>query len=609
LPNTFQYLVMVDFKFNAYMRAALDTLNRPLNVRLFLVFAFPLGALILFLNYVKTNFQRLDKSMVSVTIVTRDSLAGLSPIAYVVDSTSTRINFGNPFLFRSVDAGKRVWVADLGRPQKARQLRIYFPGQVKDLVIEQVTLSPGNPPLDKHIRCSDDLGCEWNDVLTLNASSPNQYFETIWFMYSSDTILLYPVWVIIALIVVAISVVIYKSKTLFDRYPISVPDATVLLFIFCIFMEQRYFNFALLLSSLFILPRFRLTNLKRLMENKMNLLFAAFFMVILFNALFISPHFKSSALEKYMLFLYLPIYLSCTNNANVVKYFPVSALVMGLFLVLTSLIDVAIFRNPEIAAFINFARIIDPIYYSYLLSFSFFYIELKVTHWRKYFAEAGIIVLLILCSSKLIISFTLVAFVFLFVRSKVALFMVLLVISLLAFFKPVRERFQSIMNVPALSIISEDHIASDDDPRINGFTFRVLAWQESLRSIRTSSDLLWGLGIDDTLEDKLKENWIRRGLVGHSSFNSHDQYVSTLCKTGLLGLLALLSIIGYGLRWGWQTKNTLLMVTLLLLVFAMISESVFDRQNGVSFFCIAILAVGNAYSIKQEQVAGKAANR
>ena len=86
---------------------------------------------------------------------------------------------------------------------------------------------------------------------------------------------------------------------------------------------------------------------------------------------------------------------------------------------------------------------------------------------------------------------------------------------------------------------------------------------------------------------------IKRGLKSHSDYMSHNQYVETFMKSGLIGLISLLSIIVYCFYISIKRKNKMLLVISFILCCSMLTESVFERVTGIYFFSTVILLILN----------------
>jgi hypothetical protein len=311
----------------------------------------------------------------------------------------------------------------------------------------------------------------------------------------------------------------------------------------------------------------------------------------------ISPDFDFKVIEKYSMLFILPIYASCIRSSKLVILFVATAIIIGVGLLLGALIDISILRNLEIVSFENFTRTIHPIYYSYLVAFSILYIQLNVFVRHKYVIQFILILLLVLSGSKLVIFILLLWFVFTLSKG-LRLVVVPVVILTVILFTPLKDRFGSIIKIKDLEVITEEYIQNPTDLRLNGFTLRIILWQENLKSLK---NIFFGNGVSLSGSKPLVENLKKRGLTNHLEYNAHNQYISMIYKTGIIGLIILISVLTYTIKWAIQYKNFTLVIFTLLMSFAMLSESIFERVIGITFFCMVILLLSNSELIDRRE--------
>jgi hypothetical protein len=81
-------------------------------------------------------------------------------------------------------------------------------------------------------------------------------------------------------------------------------------------------------------------------SNKINIVYMGLFIVLLFNDLFISESGIQNlkATERSILFLVLPVYISCIKEFKFLNYFSISAILIGFGLFLTSLVNAILFK-------------------------------------------------------------------------------------------------------------------------------------------------------------------------------------------------------------------------------------------------------------------------
>jgi O-antigen ligase len=135
--------------------------------------------------------------------------------------------------------------------------------------------------------------------------------------------------------------------------------------------------------------------------------------------------------------------------------------------------------------------------------------------------------------------------------------------------------------------------------QFNGFTLRLVLWNEAWRTLKEENAMLSGVGSGD-FEKELFLRYKERNLymdvdkpnpVGYQNYNPHNQYLQEWLKNGLFGLFALLSMLVIVLKTnsnaplyfiGFFSLMTLLMIT----------ESALERQHGlISFALIAAISL------------------
>ena len=84
------------------------------------------------------------------------------------------------------------------------------------------------------------------------------------------------------------------------------------------------------------------------------------------------------------------------------------------------------------------------------------------------------------------------------------------------------------------------------------------------------------------------------GLNQHQNYNPHNQYVDTFWRTGILGLILLIMIPLYSLRWAIKNKEVVLIQFSALMLVVMLTESIFGRVRGIYFFTLVIVLLINS---------------
>ena len=135
---------------------------------------------------------------------------------------------------------------------------------------------------------------------------------------------------------------------------------------------------------------------------------------------------------------------------------------------------------------------------------------------------------------------------------------------------------------------------------VSGTKQRVLMWI-------FASQVIWenpmgvGLGdIDFALEKKIKEYGVKPLL--EKQLNPHNQFLQIGVDTGFLGMIFLIGMIVYLMRYALKTKNYILLFILLNLTFNCLFESMLQRQSGIIFYTLMICFTISANPTKQEVI-------
>ena len=114
-------------------------------------------------------------------------------------------------------------------------------------------------------------------------------------------------------------------------------------------------------------------------------------------------------------------------------------------------------------------------------------------------------------------------------------------------------------------------------------TERLLIWQSAVSVIK--ENVLVGVGTGDT-NDALLKTYKTNQYSGalESRLNAHNQYLQTFIAIGIIGFLALMSMLFIPLYTALKKRDILYLLLLLLICFNLLFESMFERQAGVVFY-------------------------
>ncbi|HSZ33726.1 MAG TPA: O-antigen ligase family protein [Puia sp.] len=112
---------------------------------------------------------------------------------------------------------------------------------------------------------------------------------------------------------------------------------------------------------------------------------------------------------------------------------------------------------------------------------------------------------------------------------------------------------------------------------------RLDRWKVAADLIKKSPFLGTGSGSEIPL---LRESYFERKMYGPYIFslNAHNQYLSFLITSGVVGLLIYLGTLGWGLRHSIRNKDVLLFSFIVLTIIVSFSEDLLDVNKGIFFY-------------------------
>lgn len=542
---------------------------------------FIVSSFLLVFIYFNKSFVKTDAKINKIEIISNSVLNDNELILYVAENKD--IDYVKPYKFTKINDS--VYSTNLDKETNLSKFRIYFPFQNKNLYIKSISINNRiNINLSK-FRTSDDLKFKNN---ILNCYSENGYIESPFFYYNNHNLLFITVLIIIIMLII---ITLFEKSDLF-KFDVNKPSSIgIIFFIISIYLPPPIYNIGLVVSLIFIVQEFKFNYF---ISNKMNLLFILYFLILFLNDIFIGIEGITNlkATEKYLPFLILPIYASTVRNEKYLIFFPISAIFLGFGMLITSLINAIMIGNLNFISFNDFTKYVHPVYFSYLLFFSIFFVKLNCKKYSIHL-QTILFLFLVLSGSKLVLITTLIAYLFFFFKQKNVVIIIISFLLVLLVFSPTKERFQEVLSIGDLNATNQEYFENPNDNQINGLTIRLILWEESLKATSTFEKILYGNGVSSETRDIMKSRMIKRGLKSHSDYMSHNQYVETFMKSGLIGLISLLSIIIYCFYIYIKRKNKMLLVISFILCCSMLTESVFERVTGIYFFSTVILLILN----------------
>lgn len=222
----------------------------------------------------------------------------------------------------------------------------------------------------------------------------------------------------------------------------------------------------------------------------------------------------------------------------------------------------------------------------------------KFLHWLLIIFFSFFIFLL---SSKLVICIYLLYLMYNFlvwVRRKkesrlaipILLFIALSIVSLLLFTRnPVSSRFTELVRGDMALFAKQKY---NPGVYFNDIQFRLVEWKFVTQILDEQNAWIFGVSPGDgqaLLNQKYVSSGMyvgdrKRGDNGFLNYNTHNQLLESLLKSGVIGVLFFLFICFALLRLAWRMKNRLPGFIILLLLAFSLNESVFETQYGILLF-------------------------
>ena len=310
-----------------------------------------------------------------------------------------------------------------------------------------------------------------------------------------------------------------------------------------------------------------------------------------------------------------PLAVCCTNFINEAKrkklshYFIVIVAAVALYCLGVALWK---FYQSGDVSFFFYHLLVKPVnghagYYSVLVFIALLFLTEVQTRndFKIRFLYVSLIIFLsiflFLLSSKLVIGFYFLYLVIYFMAliknssGKRFLFIGLLILLIsgsiiaLTTTNPVSRRFSDIMN-GNLKVLEMDKF--NPGMYFNGIQFRLLQWRFTAEILNENDG--WWIGVGPgNAQHLLDQKYIStnmyigepaRGDHGFLGYNTHNQFLETLLKTGIPGVVVLLFICFTLIKMAWQQKKREIRFIVALLLIWLLTESVLERQYGILIF-------------------------
>jgi O-antigen ligase len=178
--------------------------------------------------------------------------------------------------------------------------------------------------------------------------------------------------------------------------------------------------------------------------------------------------------------------------------------------------------------------------------------------------------------------------------------LVLLSILLLSFLlirnsKYVNDKFFD--SLSKLGFNTEQYV-SDIGAKYHKITLREKLWSSAKEAFNKSPNKILGYGPQGSRE--ILDKIYKKNEYDISGINSHNQYLTTCLNNGVLGLLFLIAIFITALILSFKIKSIQNALLVLIITLAFITESMLERQKGVTFFAVFISLIFIEFYLKKE---------
>jgi len=315
----------------------------------------------------------------------------------------------------------------------------------------------------------------------------------------------------------------------------------------------------------------------------------AYLLILILGILYTQDHPSAwRVLETNFSFLAFPIVMLKTENIkesdlhNFLRSFLSGVLLATLICLINAVFLFINGGSVDLFFFEQFTSVINiqPIYLAYYIIFAITY-GLYVLYYKKSSIHSAVIIFLLLYLFLILMltggktSFISILLVFSF-------FILKFLVEESAPIKRITIGLICIMvvcMVLANSVEKDTHVSS-----LNDSWERFVLWESA---IRASPDLLWGVGTGD-YKDVLNRYYLAHNLPQYASesYNSHNQFIQILFTNGILGVIAILFLVGRPLYLSVKYNDVFgTLVFFSFLIYGM-TEVFLGRYQGIVFFVI-----------------------
>jgi len=168
--------------------------------------------------------------------------------------------------------------------------------------------------------------------------------------------------------------------------------------------------------------------------------------------------------------------------------------------------------------------------------------------------------------------------------------------------KKITFRLVCLMTVGLFGFSSMNHIDNSIELK-NDYWERSILWESA---IRANPSPIFGVGTGD-YKEALNEYYQSHGMeeFAEESFNAHNQFIQLYFSNGIMGLMAIVILIGRPLLLSVKSQNTLGILLFFPFVIYGITEVFLGRYQGVVFFALLHQIIISQYYYAKQPFAMK----
>ncbi|MBB3699817.1 O-antigen ligase family protein [Flammeovirga yaeyamensis] len=315
--------------------------------------------------------------------------------------------------------------------------------------------------------------------------------------------------------------------------------------------------------------------------------------------LFWSDSYKEVETKIFFVFnLLIFSHIRINNFTKLEKYIIIVVNLISLWLLIFSFHTYLEMRDPSVFFYHELSEVINfnAIYLSLIIASSviFYVSNLKYTHHLLYIILPTIIIIL-LSSKNVIVLYLIILFYFLikqlYLKKRIVFTLLFLLTCLIINSNFLQKRFLNLKKIDYHKVLFEDDVRDMKVPDISIRLFQIRVTGEILKE--NPKIFLFGTGIGSSkFKELILQKYDKYKLTHYRKTNTfisiHNQFIYTLFELGVLGLFLLLFTFAFFILKAIKTKNTFLLVLMMIFMSLSLTEMVLERQKGIICFIFFI---------------------